>query len=343
MKFSICVPQYNRIKFLLKSLLLIESQSFEEIEILISDDCSTDNTQEEIEGLRLKYKFPISYHRFSTNQGYDRNLRKCIEMSSGDYCIILGNDDTINPKFDLKELSHFLEINEYPEIGFVNYFEEGTDFIYKRAKQTVVVGKGKEIALAYYSCFSFVAGIVINRKIFLKYNTDKYDGSIYAQIYLAVLIISKQYRLFSVKEPVVIKDILIDGSERNSYRDTLARSWKQYKKVDGGLPSVIHVLYSAFIDAGVYSEKIGYKIFKKIYLTTVPFWVMDYKQNRAFPEAIGLIHGMFPPNINHFMSLSFLSRLKIASIYVFASGAAILFPTFIFKKLRTGLYNYFKK
>lgn len=48
MKISICIPQYNRIEYLLKSLRIIEEQTYPNIEISISDDCSSDDTVEKI-------------------------------------------------------------------------------------------------------------------------------------------------------------------------------------------------------------------------------------------------------------------------------------------------------
>jgi glycosyltransferase involved in cell wall biosynthesis len=38
MKISICIPHYNRIEYLLKSLKIIEQQSYKNVEIVISDD-----------------------------------------------------------------------------------------------------------------------------------------------------------------------------------------------------------------------------------------------------------------------------------------------------------------
>lgn len=40
MKISICIPQYNRIAFLLKNLEYIAKQTYSNIEVVISDDCS---------------------------------------------------------------------------------------------------------------------------------------------------------------------------------------------------------------------------------------------------------------------------------------------------------------
>jgi len=63
MKISICIPQYNRIQFLLKSLQIIELQNYDEIEIVISDDCSQDDTETLINNLIPIYKYPIHYYK----------------------------------------------------------------------------------------------------------------------------------------------------------------------------------------------------------------------------------------------------------------------------------------
>src|SRR6266850_5312706 len=116
MKISICFPQYNRIEYLLKSLEIISCQTYGEIEVCISDDCSTDNTIGEIEKLRLRYKYPIVLDKFDRNQGYDRNLRRSMELATGDYCFTLGNDDTLNDIGCIERLVNFLTVNNKPEI-----------------------------------------------------------------------------------------------------------------------------------------------------------------------------------------------------------------------------------
>ena len=60
MKISICIPQYNRINYLLKSLSIIERQLYPDIEIVISDDCSTDDTRSADNGLILHLQ--VSQH-----------------------------------------------------------------------------------------------------------------------------------------------------------------------------------------------------------------------------------------------------------------------------------------
>ncbi|MBK9983467.1 MAG: glycosyltransferase family 2 protein [Saprospiraceae bacterium] len=343
MLISICIPQYNRIKFLLESLRIIEQQEYPHIEIIISDDCSTDETESKILGLSGDYKYRIRYSKNRTNLGYDRNLRKAISLASGEYVIIIGNDDTINPAYNLEELVQFIQMNNYPDIGFTNYIDEGDQYITKRAQETKVLGSGPEMALKYYSCFSFVGGIVIKREVFLKYDTEKYDGSIYTQIYMACMVVASGYVLFSISAPVVIKDVLHKEKDRLSYLDFIPKKWSGYKRIDGGLPSVLHVLISALKDSGTLSQNLVYKAFRKIYFTTLPYWILEYRKQGAFPAAVGIIHGMFPLTVKNREKMTGFSQLKIFSLYIGTSAGSLVFPIGLFEKIKPKLYNWIKK
>ena len=343
MKISLCIPQYNRIAFLLKGLSIIEKQQYEHIEIVISDDCSTDNTESEIRSLIPTYKYPIIYHRNLTNQGYDRNFRKSIELATGEYVIVLGNDDTLNPDFDITDLINFLIHHNYPEIGFSNFLEEssGNTFV-ERAKKTAVLGTGHVVAMKYYSCFSCVGGLIYQKKAFERYNSDKHDGSIYAQIYLACLMIASGCRLFSLHEPYIIKDVVLSDVKRNSYKDVLVRKWKDYKVLDGGLPSVINVLLDAFKEANILNQSLSYSIFKRIYTITYPFWIIDYKGNQALPAAVGLIQGLNPSRNINFDKLNYFNKARIWGYYILCSIAGLLMPVGFFNRIKNWLYKKIK-
>ena len=344
MRLSICIPQYNRIDFLLKNLACLELQSYSDLEVVVSDDCSLDNTKSAILALQPGYKHRLIYHRFETNQGYDRNFRKCIELATGEYVVVIGNDDTINPKYDLNQLALFLKANDYPELGFANFIEESSgNTLIERAKTTSVLGTGYETAMRYYSCFSFVGGLIYKKEYFNQYNSSKHDGSIYAQIYLGCLMTANGAKLFSIKEPLVIKDIVLETQERNSYKDVIARKWKDYKIETGGLPSVMHVLIDAFRDAGVLTQPRIYAVFKRIYTITFPFWIVDYKSNGAFPAAVGLVQGLLPSRNENTRLLNYYNRIKIWGWYIFASTAGLIAPVSLFKRVKVWLYNKIKR
>jgi glycosyltransferase involved in cell wall biosynthesis len=343
MKISICIPQYNRIHYLLKSLAIIEKQTYADIEIAISDDCSTDETETEIKKLATHYKYPIIFDRNEKNMGYDRNYRKCIEIATGDYAFVIGNDDSIIGDDSIEFLANFIESNNFPDIGYCNMTEERTGgTIIKRAVHNTTLGSGAEVALKNYSCFSFVGGLVYKRATFLANNTAKYDGSIFAQMYLGVYMIAKGATLFSIERPMVLKDILLDGVFRNSYRDRIAKRWSDMKVIDGGLPSVMNVLIQGLKDAGALKQHHIYFIFRRMYLITYPHWILDYKDNGALPAAVGLIIGMKPTKNANFAMLTVLNKLCIVFFYFYSSVVGLVTPVFIFRKVKQRLYDFFK-
>ena len=188
MKFSICIPQYNRIDYLIKSLDELQNQDYLDFEVVISDDCSQDDTTNQIQEYLKSSKYPITYFRFEQNQGYDRNLRKSMELAVGDYCFVLGNDDTLSHSHVLSDLKDFLVKNNLPDLGFCNYQEYSKEnMVTRRALASKIIGSGPDIGLKNYSCFSFVAGLIFKKTTFDQYNTEIFDKSIYAQIALALM------------------------------------------------------------------------------------------------------------------------------------------------------------
>lgn len=99
---SICIPTYNRGKALVKNLNHLTSFKSDEIEIVVSDNCSQDDT----EGRTKKNKDPrIKYFRNESNLGFDKNLLKCCERANGMYYLFLSDEDIL----DLETLPWIIE------------------------------------------------------------------------------------------------------------------------------------------------------------------------------------------------------------------------------------------
>lgn len=348
MTISICIPHYNRIQYLIKSLEILELQNYNTFEVVISDDCSTDNTKEMIEKYISTSKLQIVYHRFKLNQGYDRNFRKSIELAKGDYCFILGNDDTLANENVLIELAEFLRFNNFPDLGFSNYCDfSNSNIITRRAFYSGIIGSGPDVGLKNYSCFSFVAGIIFKKSTFDIFNTDKFDNSIYSQIALAFNMICNNAILFSINQVWVRKDITIEingiQEKSNSYINCINRNWFNIRKVDSGLKSIISLLYSVLSDNKLVSQKRLNYIFKKIYFNTYPFWILDFKYNNATPESVGLYLGLQPYSIKQFSSLNYLLKLKYIVGYQIVTILAFLTPSFFFFKFKDQLYSWIKR
>lgn len=90
--FSIIIPTFNRSKFLklaLKSVLRQKGVSFE---VIVGDNCSTDNTKDVVKGFRNSR---IIYFKNKKNLGYVQNAHLCYGKASGNYIVNLSDDDFI--------------------------------------------------------------------------------------------------------------------------------------------------------------------------------------------------------------------------------------------------------
>lgn len=124
---SICIPTFNRRDFLHYNLSSITDQFDLEpslintVEIVISDNASSDGTKEMVSGFIEKYP-NIVYNYNEINIGFDRNLNKTIELASGKYCFSLGDDDAIFPGALKKLLEKITTTNiPYYIVGCVGY------------------------------------------------------------------------------------------------------------------------------------------------------------------------------------------------------------------------------
>lgn len=93
-RLSICIPTYNRGSYIAETLRSIFGQMTDEVEIIISDNASNDETQRVIEEL-CRDRRDVTYFRWPQNMGADRNFLKVIELARGEYCWFLGSDDKI--------------------------------------------------------------------------------------------------------------------------------------------------------------------------------------------------------------------------------------------------------
>lgn len=96
MLLSIAIPVYNGSKTLEQTLLSVVNQSGSDYEIVISDNASTDNTQEIVGKYMAKYPY-IKYFRNEVNLGPDRNYDLAIRRGEGDFSWLMGDDDIMMP------------------------------------------------------------------------------------------------------------------------------------------------------------------------------------------------------------------------------------------------------
>ena len=179
MKVSVIIPVYNVEKYLKKCLDSLINQTYSNLEIIVVNDGSTDNSSKIIKEYVKKYKNIINIDIDNHGQGYARNLG--LKKATGDYIMFLDSDDyldlTIIEKLinnikdsDLAVCNLYKVINGQNEL-FVNYHDFGNNQISLMLSHPGPVAKlyKKEILKnvkflenVYYEDLSFTPVVALN-------------------------------------------------------------------------------------------------------------------------------------------------------------------------------------
>jgi glycosyltransferase involved in cell wall biosynthesis len=125
---SIGMPVYNEEKYISESIQSLLAQTFEDFELIISDNASQDRTQEICLEFASKDK-RIRYVRNEKNRGQDYNFRRVFELSSGAYFMWAAGHDLWHPEY-LDRARHALDNNPnvllcYPQVVVID--EQGNE------------------------------------------------------------------------------------------------------------------------------------------------------------------------------------------------------------------------
>lgn len=108
---SICIPVYNGERFLEKTIRSIINQTYKNIEIIISDNASTDCTIDIIKIL-MKEDSRIQLNINKENLGFSGNLNKLIELANSEYLAIYHADDVYEETIVESQVKYLLINNE---------------------------------------------------------------------------------------------------------------------------------------------------------------------------------------------------------------------------------------
>ncbi len=161
--FSVIIPTFNRGIFLPSTIKSVISQSYNNYELIIVDDGSTDNTSEIIKRFdnpKVRY-----FRKKNEERGAARNFG--IKESKGKYITFLDSDDKLLPNY-LNKAKNL--IDENPDPAFVHFAYRIVDENGKQIKQIIHPGSNPELNLLkgnYLSCMGvFVRSDVIKTHLF---------------------------------------------------------------------------------------------------------------------------------------------------------------------------------
>lgn len=117
-RVSICIPAYNQARFLPDAIESVLAQTYDNIEVIIVDDGSTDGTLQIATGYAARHPEVITVftHPEHRNLGISTTVNRGLRESSGEYCSLLGSDDIFYPHKTEQQLRY---LQRHPDVGAV--------------------------------------------------------------------------------------------------------------------------------------------------------------------------------------------------------------------------------
>jgi abequosyltransferase len=195
---SVCIPAYNRAGVLPSLLDSILNQDFDDFDIVIVEDSSPERQAIAAKVVEYQQRFgdKVKYHENRQTLGYDGNLRRLIELATGDYVLFMGNDDLLAPGalsavatavrerqnvgVVLRSYSSFVSDPEQP-VQVFRYF--GEDRVFPPGPGAVVT---------FFRRCVFISGMVFKRSSAEAFATAQFDGTLLYQQHLVGHILARE-------------------------------------------------------------------------------------------------------------------------------------------------------
>jgi len=297
---SICIPTYNRSEILNGNLSRIHNQIKGKnlpIEIIVSDNCSADNTANIVQA-HISEGMPINYIRNNENLGMDGNFAQCYRRASGKYILVLGDDDYLR-KGKLEKLLDYLSKGEY---GLVHLK------VASNSTEDIQVFDSSEEFLKNISFWiTYITSNIVNSKYVIGHDFEKYFGT-----YLTIVPLYLTSATSKDKNLLIYDRIFEDGKDSKTnggynffevFVTNYLSIWKQYARKN----KITNILYSY----------IKYDIFKK-YVVDRVIILLILKQKGNFKTKSGwkiLMYNYgycpyFYSSLIHLLCKIFFTRIK---------------------------------
>lgn len=183
---SICIATFNRAAFIGATLESIISQATDEVEIVIVDGASSDDT-EQVVG-RYMQRFPrLRYFRQDSNQGVDRDFNKAVESAHGKYCWLMSDDDLLKPGAIRSVLNEAINnfgliiVNaEVRNAALTELIEDNR--LHVSTNRIYPPGDGERLFVDTASYLSFIGCVVIKRELWNSREKPKYFGTVFIHV-----------------------------------------------------------------------------------------------------------------------------------------------------------------
>lgn len=212
---TIAIPTFNREKFLRINLNKLADQikdvPADTVEVLVSDNCSSDNTGLVVKEISCE-DMPIVYIKNKENFGWARNFSQAFDLSKGKYILMMGDDDLL-VSGALKVLYERINTQEYGVICIRPY---GYNFDYKKEmpkksfKETIYDDSNRFL-LTISQWFTLTSAVVLNKDYLTNVDSKQFINTDLATFHLMLR------AALSAEKNIFINSYMVASKRQNSF------------------------------------------------------------------------------------------------------------------------------
>lgn len=298
---SICIPSYNRGNRAYHNILnLLQSYYDEEIEFIISNNGTQNETKAYYDKIKELKDSRIKYFAFDENAGFSINLCKSCELASGRFILLLSDEDLVN-------------LTVLPSIMNIIYSSKTELAIMKTSSTSqykfpdLQSGRGRDALLEFMLTSNYMSGLIYNNKLLkqyggIQYIKDNLNNSVcfyYPHMYWELLLC--QYGDVQTTSTTLIiegkpekTDIGIDEKEKNS-PTTIPYYAKIESRIDQhkDFTSIIRDLEISLQDSNLLRQMYLKLCFKTLYLASLSIKVYYKKENTSHDQIYQLFDRVY--------------------------------------------------
>lgn len=243
---SINIPVYKCEDYIIRCLDSVKNQSYQNIEIILVNDCTPDDSISIIEEyMTLNKELNIQLHHLTTNQGLSVVRNTGIEKSTGKFIYFLDSDDDIESNCIEKLVENVLINNTQMVIAqnrWINTFDQSVkDFGFPTRSQLKIYDSNTSIFKAYCSkMFPITSWNKLIDLEFIKKNNIYFVPGLYAQDELWMFHCMEKIKTLSIIDDITYNyylhanSVIFNRTKRNSENHQTILEWivKSYNNTD---------------------------------------------------------------------------------------------------------------
>ena len=221
---SIVMPAYNAEKYIREAIQSVLCQTYEEWELLVIDDCSTDGTYSVVEKMS-KDDDRIKLYKNQQNMGVSQSRNKAVELARGEWIAFLDSDDAWMPEKLSKQVSIAKTASDmvicYTASSFID--DDGKPYDYVMEVEETISYKTL-LSKNLISCSSVMIRSSVMKQI--KMPSDKMHEDYY--VWLKVL--REGGKAYGINEPLLRYRLAANSKSSNRLKSA-KMSYRTYRAV----------------------------------------------------------------------------------------------------------------